>query len=89
MRTSICLHNDKIFCFVWQYFESLLLEYEEQHERDISAAVKDSLKHNTKLQKIQAKLDKGLKEKKFLDEVIVICPYLFSLIILYTMKNIQ
>ncbi|PWA76010.1 zinc finger (C3HC4-type RING finger) family protein [Artemisia annua] len=51
------------------YFESLLLEYEEQHERDISAAVKDSLKQNTKLQKIQAKLDKGLKEKKFLDEI--------------------
>lgn len=51
------------------YFESLLQELEEQIERDISAAVKASLEQNTKLQKMQAKLDKGLKEKKFLDDI--------------------
>ncbi|XP_071702482.1 BRAP2 RING ZnF UBP domain-containing protein 2-like [Rutidosis leptorrhynchoides] len=51
------------------YYESLLNEFEEQNERDISGAVKDSLKHNTKLQKMQAKLDKALKEKKFLDDI--------------------
>ncbi|KAM0018637.1 putative transcription factor C2H2 family [Helianthus debilis subsp. tardiflorus] len=51
------------------YYESLLQEFEEQNERDISDAVKESLKKNTKLQKLQAKLDKGLKEKKFLDEI--------------------
>ncbi|KVH99120.1 BRCA1-associated 2 [Cynara cardunculus var. scolymus] len=54
---------------VESYFESLLQELEEQIERDISAAVKTSLEQNTKLQKMQAKLDKGLKEKKFLDDI--------------------
>lgn len=68
-----------------QYFESLLQEIEEQNERDISGAVKDSLKQNTKLQKMQAKLDKGLTEKKFLDEVIVFSPYL---LISYMMNNV-
>ncbi|KAI3721854.1 hypothetical protein L2E82_32873 [Cichorium intybus] len=57
------LENQKL------YYESLLQEFEEQNERDISAAVKDCMKHNTKLQKMQAKLDKGLKEKKFLDDI--------------------
>nr|XP_043606179.1 BRAP2 RING ZnF UBP domain-containing protein 2 [Erigeron canadensis] len=56
------LENQKI------YFESLLNEF-EQTDRDISDAVKDSLKRNTKLQKMQAKLDKGLNEKKFLDDI--------------------
>ncbi|GJY75327.1 BRCA1-associated protein [Tanacetum coccineum] len=51
------------------YFESLLLEYEEHHERDISAIVRESLKQNTKLKKMLAKLDKGLKEKTFLDDI--------------------
>lgn len=57
------LENQKL------YYESLLQEFEEQNESDISAAVKDFMKHNTKLQKMQAKLDKGLKEKKFLDDI--------------------
>ncbi|GJR29743.1 BRCA1-associated protein [Tanacetum coccineum] len=57
------LENQKL------YFESLLLEYEEHHERDISAIVRESLKQNTKLKKMLAKLDKGLKEKTFLDDI--------------------
>lgn len=68
-----------------QYFESLLQEFEEQNERDISGAVKDYLKQNTKLQKMQAKLGKGLKEKKFLDDVSVFPPCLF---VSHTTKNI-
>lgn len=59
-----------MFGWDWKYYESLLQEFEEENEREISSAVRDFMKQNTKLQKMQAKLDKGLKEKKFLDDVI-------------------
>ncbi|XP_052176452.1 BRAP2 RING ZnF UBP domain-containing protein 2 [Diospyros lotus] len=57
------LENQKI------YFESLLRGVEEETEREISEAVKKAVSGNQKLQKMQAKLDKCVKEKKFLDEI--------------------
>lgn len=55
---------------IWvQYFESLLQEVEEETERESSAAVKKSLSQNPKLMKLQAKLEKCMEEKKFLDDV--------------------
>ncbi|KAL2458776.1 zinc finger (C3HC4-type RING finger) family protein [Forsythia ovata] len=52
-----------------QYFESLLQEVEEETERESSAAVEKSLSQNPKLLKLQAKLDKCMEEKKFLDDI--------------------
>lgn len=52
-----------------QYFESLLQEVGEETERESSAAVKKSLSQNPKLMKLQAKLEKCMEEKKFLDDV--------------------
>ncbi|XP_022885467.1 BRCA1-associated protein [Olea europaea var. sylvestris] len=52
-----------------QYFESLLQEVEEETERESSAAVKKSLSQNPKLMKLQAKLEKCMEEKKFLDDI--------------------
>ncbi|XP_010244864.1 PREDICTED: BRCA1-associated protein isoform X2 [Nelumbo nucifera] len=49
------------------YFESLLLEVKEETEKEISEAIKKA--ENFRLQKMQAKLDKCLKEKKFLDDI--------------------
>jgi BRCA1-associated protein len=45
----------------------LLEEVEEETEREISKAVKKAIAQ--KLQKFQAKLDRCIKEKKFLDDV--------------------
>lgn len=50
-----------------QYFELLLLEVKEQTEKEISEAVEKAA--SLKLQKLQSKLDKCIKEKKFLDDV--------------------
>ncbi|XP_048234176.1 BRAP2 RING ZnF UBP domain-containing protein 2 isoform X2 [Ricinus communis] len=49
------------------YFETLLQEVKEETEREISEAVKKAVAQ--RLQKLQSKLDRCLKEKKFLDEL--------------------
>ncbi|GMP34619.1 hypothetical protein CsSME_00007414 [Camellia sinensis var. sinensis] len=54
---------------VYGYFESLLREVEEETEREISEAVEKAVSGSQKLQKMQSKLDKCVKEKKFLDEI--------------------
>ncbi|PIN18675.1 Cytoplasmic Zn-finger protein BRAP2 (BRCA1 associated protein) [Handroanthus impetiginosus] len=51
------------------YFESLLQEVEEDAERESSVAVEKALSQNPKLLKLQAKLDKCMEEKKFLDDI--------------------
>ncbi|KAL6952142.1 RING-type E3 ubiquitin transferase [Sarracenia purpurea var. burkii] len=51
------------------YFESLLREVEEETAKEISEAVEKAVSGSQKLQKMQAKLDKCVKEKKFLDEI--------------------
>ncbi|GJS87863.1 reverse transcriptase domain-containing protein [Tanacetum coccineum] len=63
------LLEDKQIPSVLRRSFSAIQHLEAQHERDISAAVREFLKQNTKLQKMLAKLDKGLKEKKFLDDI--------------------
>ncbi|XP_061348006.1 BRAP2 RING ZnF UBP domain-containing protein 2 isoform X1 [Gastrolobium bilobum] len=55
------LENQKL------YFESLLQEVKEETERKISKAVQKAC--SLKQQKIQAKIDRCNKEKKFLDEL--------------------
>ncbi|KAJ9189959.1 hypothetical protein P3X46_001203 [Hevea brasiliensis] len=55
------LENQKL------YFETLLQEVKDETEREIAEAVKKAIAQ--KLQKLPAKLDRCLKEKKFLDEV--------------------
>ncbi|KAK1292747.1 hypothetical protein QJS10_CPB17g02153 [Acorus calamus] len=50
-----------------KYYESLLSEMEEETEKEISKAVEKGV--YLKLQKMQSKLDKYVKEKKFLDEI--------------------
>ncbi|KAG5245510.1 BRCA1-associated protein [Salix suchowensis] len=55
------LENQKL------YFETLLEEVKEETEREISEAVKKAIAQ--KLQKLQAKLDRCMKEKKFLDDL--------------------
>ncbi|XP_057474441.1 BRAP2 RING ZnF UBP domain-containing protein 2-like isoform X3 [Actinidia eriantha] len=57
------LENQKI------YFESILREVEKEMVREISEAVEKAISGSQKLQKMQAKLDKCVKEKKFLDEI--------------------
>lgn len=52
-----------------QYFESLLQEVKEEQEKEISKAVEKA--EALKLQKLQAKLDRCVKDKKFLDDVSV------------------
>lgn len=52
-----------------QYFESLLQEIKEETEKDIAEAVDKAV--SLKLQKLQAKVDRCMKEKKFLDEVCI------------------
>lgn len=52
-----------------QYFESLLQEVEEDTERESSLAIEKALSENPKLLKLQKKLDKGIEQKRFLDEV--------------------
>lgn len=49
------------------YFESLLQEIKEETEKDIAEAVGKAV--SLKLQKLQAKLDRCIKEKKFLDDI--------------------
>ncbi|KAF3450932.1 hypothetical protein FNV43_RR07021 [Rhamnella rubrinervis] len=49
------------------YFEALLQEVKEDMEREISSAVEKA--EALKLQKLQAKLDRCVKEKKFLDDL--------------------
>ncbi|WVZ77599.1 hypothetical protein U9M48_025452 [Paspalum notatum var. saurae] len=49
------------------YYESLLLEVNEETEKEISAATEKAV--SIKIQKLEAKLDKCTEEKKFLDEV--------------------
>ncbi|CAH9106781.1 unnamed protein product [Cuscuta europaea] len=51
------------------YFESLLREVEEENERETSEAVEKALRQNTRLIKLQARLDKCSKEKKFQDDI--------------------
>uniref|UniRef100_A0A2P2LAI0 BRCA1-associated protein n=1 Tax=Rhizophora mucronata TaxID=61149 RepID=A0A2P2LAI0_RHIMU len=55
------LENQKL------YFETLLQEVKEETERDIVEAVKKAV--SQKVQKLQAKLDRCYKEKKFLDDL--------------------
>ncbi|KAL5574509.1 hypothetical protein UlMin_016208 [Ulmus minor] len=55
------LENQKL------YFESLLQEVQDETETEISSAVEKAV--TLKLQKMQAKLDRCLQEKKFLDDV--------------------
>ncbi|KAJ4977503.1 hypothetical protein NE237_002609 [Protea cynaroides] len=50
-----------------KYFESLLLELEEETEKEISEAVEKAV--NLKLLKMQAKLDKCVEERRFLDDI--------------------
>ncbi|KAL9231996.1 hypothetical protein vseg_007148 [Gypsophila vaccaria] len=49
------------------YFESLLQEVKEETERKVAETVDKTL--TLKLQKAQAKLDRSIKEKKFLDDI--------------------
>ncbi|CAJ1954999.1 unnamed protein product [Sphenostylis stenocarpa] len=49
------------------YFESLLQEVQEESERKISKAVQKAI--SLKQQKIQSKIDRCKKEKKFLDDL--------------------
>lgn len=58
---STQLENQKL------YFESLLQEAKEDTEKEIAEAVDKAV--TLKLQKLQAKLDKCMKEKKFLDDI--------------------
>ncbi|XP_021862963.1 BRAP2 RING ZnF UBP domain-containing protein 2 isoform X2 [Spinacia oleracea] len=58
---STQLENQKL------YFESLLQEIKEETEKDIAEAVDKAV--SLKLQKLQAKVDRCMKEKKFLDEI--------------------
>ncbi|KAG8388250.1 hypothetical protein BUALT_Bualt02G0106200 [Buddleja alternifolia] len=51
------------------YFESLLEEVEEDTKRESSRAVEKALSQNPKLLKLQAKLDKCMEEKRFLDDI--------------------
>ncbi|KAG6383574.1 hypothetical protein SASPL_156662 [Salvia splendens] len=51
------------------YFESLLQEVEDDTERESSLAIEKALSENTKLLKLQKKLDKGIEQKRFLDEI--------------------
>lgn len=68
-----------------QYFESLLQEVEEETERECSLAIEKALSEHPKLLKLQKKLDKGIEQKKFLDEVgifdIYPCVYSANLLI--------
>ncbi|VAI44398.1 unnamed protein product [Triticum turgidum subsp. durum] len=50
------------------YYESLLSEVKEENEKEISAATSKAVSM-MKLQKLQAKLDKCLEEKSFLDDI--------------------
>ncbi|KAG6424505.1 hypothetical protein SASPL_114923 [Salvia splendens] len=52
-----------------KYFESLLQEAEEDTERESSLAIEKALNENPKLLKLQKKLDKGIEQKRFLDEI--------------------
>lgn len=58
---STQLENQKL------YFESLLQETKEETEKEIAEAVDKAV--SLKLQKLQAKLDRCIKEKKFLDDI--------------------
>ncbi|XP_062223879.1 BRAP2 RING ZnF UBP domain-containing protein 2-like [Phragmites australis] len=49
------------------YYESLLLEVKEENEKEISAATEKAV--SIKIQKLQAKLDKCIEEKRFLDDI--------------------
>lgn len=49
------------------YFESLLQDVKEENEREISSAVEKAV--TQRLQKMQAKLDRCLKEKNILDDL--------------------
>lgn len=70
--------GDLLFCSFWinslcfpdQYFETLIREVEEETEREISEGIEKAVGSNQKLQKLQAKLDRCVKEKGFLDEVL-------------------
>lgn len=49
------------------YFETLLQEVKEETDREVASAVQKAI--TQKLQKLQAKLDRCMKEKKFLDDL--------------------
>ncbi|KAL8502014.1 hypothetical protein ACS0TY_021224 [Phlomoides rotata] len=51
------------------YYEFKLQQFEEDAERETSIAVEKALSQNPKLLKLQAKLDKCVEEKTFLDEI--------------------
>ncbi|GKU88776.1 hypothetical protein SLEP1_g2999 [Rubroshorea leprosula] len=55
------LENQKL------YFETLLQEVQEETEREVSGAVQRAV--TQKLLKLQAKLDRCVKEKKFLHDI--------------------
>ncbi|PKA57547.1 RING-H2 finger protein ATL54 [Apostasia shenzhenica] len=50
-----------------KYFESLLQEAKEEAEREISEAIEKAV--NMRLQKLNAKLDKCVEEKRFFNEI--------------------
>ncbi|KAF7146994.1 hypothetical protein RHSIM_Rhsim03G0186400 [Rhododendron simsii] len=52
------------------YFETLIREVEEETEREISEAIEKAVSGSQKLQKMQAKLHRCVKEKGFLNEVL-------------------
>lgn len=62
-----CLFRNSNLCFSSQYFESLLQDVKEETEKEISKAVDKAIIQ--KLQKMQAKLDRCVKEKEILDDV--------------------
>lgn len=45
---------------------------EEETEREISEGIEKAVGSNQKLQKLQAKLDRCVKEKGFLDDVLFV-----------------
>lgn len=50
-----------------QYYESRLLVEDKEETEEISAAVEKAL--SIKIQKLEAKIEKCMEEKRFLDEV--------------------
>ncbi|KAI4387081.1 hypothetical protein MLD38_004941 [Melastoma candidum] len=57
------LENQKL------YYETLLQEVKEETEREISEAIANAVPVPGKVQKMQARLDKCITEKKFLDDL--------------------
>ncbi|CAI9099419.1 OLC1v1036238C2 [Oldenlandia corymbosa var. corymbosa] len=52
-----------------QYFETLIEDAEEENRKEVAEAVEKASSQNPKLVKLQAKLDKCVEEKNFLDDI--------------------